>query len=244
MCERKHLAGAVLSLCLLAGPAAADSVRLISKVAPGLSSATADRESATYMLFPWAVYNPPPAGSRLSADGRYAVFSSHAGNLIAGLTDANNGADLYLHDRMAGTTVLISRSAADPLITSNLVTSNGWALAPVISADGRYVAYFSNATNLVTGQVDVPGTSDVFVFDRVTGTNTLVSRAAGTSATAGNRESILPVLSADGRWIAFSSKAEDHGSPSPARRRTSWPARERAPLFTTRSSCSTARPAP
>lgn len=71
------------------------------------------------MLFSWAIYNPPPSGSRLSADGRYAVFSSDASNLIAGLTDTNNGPDLYLHDRIAGTTVLVTRSAGDPLVTSN-----------------------------------------------------------------------------------------------------------------------------
>ncbi len=199
MVGRKCLAVAVLSFGCLAGPAVADSVRLISRAAPDLPSATADDESRTY----GSIFGPVdslPAGGFLSADGRYLVFTSTAENLVAGLTLSTVHFDqIYLHDRIAGTTVLVTRSAADAAVTCNGASEN-----PRISADGRYVAFLSSATDVVSGQVDpASDTSDLFLFDRVTGTNSLVSRAAGTTVTADGADEFD--LSADGSWIAFSS---------------------------------------
>ena len=217
---RKYLASTVLSLGLLAATAGADSVQLVSRVAPGMTSVTANEISAPHgapfsdgfsYYFNYTIDAPPLPGSRLSADGRFAVFLSHAENLVAGFIDRNNQidiyrrADIYLHDQVTGSTVLVTRSAASPV-----VTCNGWSGSPSISADGRFVVFVSNATDLVEGQIDTNGGSDIFVFDRVTGANSLVSRAAGTSATAGREESSSqPVISADGSWIAFSSGADD-----------------------------------
>ncbi len=82
--------------------------------------------------------------------------------------------------------------------------SNGSSADPVVSADGRFVAFSSEASNLVPG--DTNGTSDVFVFDRKTGATTLVS--VGMSGAA-NGNSNNPSISADGRFIAFESTASN-----------------------------------
>ena len=79
------------------------------------------------------------------------------------------------------------------------------SLDPSLSADGRYVAFASQASNLVTG--DTNGTSDVFVRDRQTGATTRVS--VDSSGTQGNNGSAEPSLSADGRYVAFTSQADN-----------------------------------
>ncbi|MEA2691145.1 MAG: hypothetical protein QOJ16_532, partial [Acidobacteriota bacterium] len=105
----------------------------------------------------------------------------------------------------AGEVQLLTRS--DPGFRSDTasgasVTSPGSSM----SGDGRYLVFSSTAPNLAPGQVEGPSvTSDVFLFDRVTGARTLVSHNAGSANTAGNGPSYSPVLSADGRWVAFLS---------------------------------------
>ena len=69
---------------------------------------------------------------------------------------------------------------------STTVTGNSYSYKCVISADGQFIAFQSDATNLVTGQTDTSITTDVFAFDRGGGTTQLVSRAAGTPTTTGN----------------------------------------------------------
>ena len=81
--------------------------------------------------------------------------------------------------------------------------TDGGSVVPAISADGRYVAFDSGATNLVVG--DVNAKRDVFVHDRSTGITTRVS--VTTAGGAGNDDSISPAISADGRYVAFLSRA-------------------------------------
>jgi hypothetical protein len=125
--------------------------------------------------------------------------------MIPGQSDPNNGDDVFLYDRVAGTTVLVSRSASSSTTTGNgVVTSWPW-----ISADGRFVAFASAATNHVFGQIDGNGSDDIFLFDRTTGTVSLVSRSAASSLTTGNGLSFLAGLSKDGRFITLLSAAGD-----------------------------------
>jgi Tol biopolymer transport system component len=138
----------------------------------------------------------------ISADGRFVVFSSTAANLVPGQIDENNVADLFLRDRITGTTALVSHVAASAVTTGDLESDSG-----VISADGRYVAFVSWARNLVAGQVDPQIQPDVFLFDRATSAVTLVSRSAASARTAGDYYSDRPALSADGRYLAFHSNA-------------------------------------
>ena len=136
----------------------------------------------------------------LSADGRYIAFRSHATNLVAGVTNGTD--DVFVHDRVEGVTTRVS-------VGPGGAQADGPSGSPSISGNGRYVAFDSEATNLVPG--DTNGVSDVFVHDRHTGVTTRVNLASdGTQADGGpfsNRGSVWPSISADGRYVAFHSLA-------------------------------------
>ncbi|MBO9384452.1 MAG: PD40 domain-containing protein, partial [Roseiflexus sp.] len=134
----------------------------------------------------------------ISADGRYIAFDSNASNLVSG--DTNNTGDIFVHDRQTGATTRVS-------IGPGGTQANRGSLAPSISADGRYVAFHSSATNLVSGVTN--GTTHIFVHDRQTGATTRVSVAS--DGTEGNSVSIRPSISADGRYVAFQSIATNLG---------------------------------
>ncbi len=133
----------------------------------------------------------------ISANGRYVAFRSHGSNLVDGDTNANS--DVFVYDRIAGKTIRVS-------VSSGGGQANDWSSAPSLSADGRYVAFQSWASNLVGG--DTNGLSDIFVHDRTTGQTNRVS--AATLGQANGRSSSAS-LSADGRYIAFASEATNFG---------------------------------
>ena len=130
----------------------------------------------------------------ISADGRYVVFPSMATNLVSG--DRNNRRDIFVYDRGSST---ISRVS----LSSSGAQSNHTSDEAVISADGRYVAFRSTATNLVSG--DTNGKQDIFRKDTVTGTTILVS--VSTAGVQANNVSDDPQISDDGSRIAFHSDA-------------------------------------
>ena len=134
----------------------------------------------------------------ISADGRYVAFASLAENLVPG--DTNFSSDIFVRDRA---TDRIERVSVGPLGVEGNGNSGFLSLlgAPDISADGRFVAFASEASNFVAG--DVPGTADVFVRDRRTGTTELISR--GTDGFPAGGGSVAPSISADGRFVAFRS---------------------------------------
>jgi uncharacterized repeat protein (TIGR01451 family) len=134
--------------------------------------------------------------SHLSADNRYVVFASPSPLIVAG--DTNGKQDIFLRDRQTGITTLVSRGAGG-------AATNDHSNEPAISANGRYIAYTSLATNISPSVT--PGYSNVFVYDRQTGTTSLVSVALGGGAA--NAFSSTPSLSADGRYIAFASSASN-----------------------------------
>src|SRR5437870_3702403 len=144
--------------------------------------------------------NGASLGSALSADGRFVAFDSAATDLVAG--DTNGVSDVFVHDRQTGTTerVSVASDGAQGNGSSGLVT---FAFPPALSADGRFIAFVSFATNLVAS--DTNGATDVFVHDRQTGTTERVSVASG--GTESNAASLGPALSADGRFVAFHSAA-------------------------------------
>lgn len=130
----------------------------------------------------------------LSADGRFVAFTSHASNLVAG--DAGGFQDIFVRDRQASTTRCVS-------VDSTGVQANFHSARPSISADGRFVAFVSFASNLVPG--DTNGVPDVFVHDRSDGTTRRVS--VSTSGTQADGESTYPAISGDGRHVAFETLA-------------------------------------
>ena len=128
----------------------------------------------------------------ISADGRYVAFTSLASNLVAG--DTNAAADIFVHDRQTGATTRVNLDSVG-------AEANDWSWSAAISADGRYVAFVSDASNLVAG--DTNGTSDIFVHDRQTGQTTRVS--VDSAGVEGDDWADSPSISADGRSVAFFS---------------------------------------
>ncbi|MEU7040460.1 hypothetical protein AB0A77_05295 [Streptomyces varsoviensis] len=134
-------------------------------------------------------------GAAISANGRYAVFSSDAADLVPG--DTNGQQDLFVKDLRTGATERVS-------VASDGTQGDSWSAEPAISADGRYVAFTSAAANLVPG--DDNGSADVFIRDRRTGhteriTDDGTGAGAGTGADPGNATapgSRTPTISADG----------------------------------------------
>jgi Tol biopolymer transport system component len=141
-------------------------------------------------------------GSSMSTDGRYVVFTSDSTNLVD--DDTNGKTDIFVRDRDAGTTERVS--------VDNFEDQTGNQFVLSISDDGRYVA-FSSQNNLVDD--DTNGKPDVFVHDRDTGTTERVS--VSSSETQANDfgfnnpefGSMRPIISADGRYVAFTSTATD-----------------------------------
>ncbi|HEX9945300.1 MAG TPA: hypothetical protein VGG03_25095 [Thermoanaerobaculia bacterium] len=136
----------------------------------------------------------------VSADGRFVAFASLASNLVP--DDTNNASDVFVHDRRTGTTerVSVDSRGRQGDRDSGFVGVSG---NPAISADGRFVAFPSDATNLVRG--DTNGTTDVFVRDRLTGATERVSVSSGGGQSDGFSDG--PAISADGRFVAFQSSA-------------------------------------
>jgi Tol biopolymer transport system component len=196
---RRRCALALLLAAGTAALAAADSVELVSRVDPGGFSDTAAGAG-----------NHPFYPPSISRDGRYVAFLSAANNLVPGQSDRNaNGGqgseDVFLYDRVARTTALVSH-AADSLTTGG----NGESSIPVISADGRWVAFTSAATDLVSGLPDNVAQVRLFLYDRVSGATTLVSASADIdSGGCGGCGVLSAAISADGRFVAFASSAPD-----------------------------------
>jgi Tol biopolymer transport system component len=135
-------------------------------------------------------------GCSISDDGRYVAFESVSNNLISGGT--NGGSAIFIRDRSSGTTELVS-------VDSFGAQANAASFYPSVSADGRYVAYTSTASNLVSG--DTNGTFDTFVRDRLNGTTERVS--VDSSGAQGNASSYKPEISNDGRFVVFESLASN-----------------------------------
>jgi len=125
----------------------------------------------------------------ISSDGQHVAFESTATNLVSGQTDQNGWYDIFVYDTVAKTMTNITNGG------------DRGSSTPSISADGHYVAFYSNATNLVSGQTDENGTTqDVFVYDTVSKTMTNITNG-------GDGYSDTPSISADGQHVAFYSNA-------------------------------------
>ena len=130
----------------------------------------------------------------ISDDGRFVAFDSASSTLVPG--DTNGRVDVFLRDRQQGTTIRLSVSSAGTQGNMNSYFST-------MSGDGRYVAFASDATNLVAG--DTNNTRDVFVRDVLNNTTERVSMGPG--AVQANYSCTAGFISADGRYLAFASGA-------------------------------------
>ena len=128
--------------------------------------------------------------SNLSADGRFVVFASPASQLVEG--DVNGTSDIFVRDRWLRQTERISQLADG-------TGGNGWSAFPAISADGRYVAYATQAANLLA--MEPPDDIHLLRHDRQNGENVLVS--VDEQGAAIRTSGWPPALSADGGRVAF-----------------------------------------
>jgi len=177
-----------------------NATNLAGGVPGGLDVFVRDRAAGTTEL----VCVPLPGNSldggsgspSISADGRYVAFESGATTLVLG--DTNGSTDVFVRDRVAGTTERVSVDGAGG-------QAHGDSSSPSISADGRYVAFLSFASDLVPG--DTNAHYDVFVRDWVAGTTERVSVATG--GLQADHSSLHLAISADGRCVAFVSLASN-----------------------------------
>lgn len=134
----------------------------------------------------------------LSPDARFVVFSSLATNLVVGDTTSDDF-DVFLHDRQTGVTERISEALAGG-------DANAGSRGTAVSADGRYVAFASNASNLVAN--DTNGWPDIFVKDRQAATMTRVSLdAAGNELSEGGESNFRVSMTPDGRFVGFRTRS-------------------------------------
>src|SRR3954451_13493427 len=202
-------------LLAAAALAAGTAPALAADTTPALAAGTTERASVSSS---GAQGDGESALPSISAHGRYVAFVSAASNLVPNDTNGSNcpgrfevcGFDVFVRDLKAGTTERVSVSSAGAQGDGDSGAGNFGTAGPAISADGRYVAFASVATDLVPG--DTNGRSDVFVRDRQTGTTERVSvsssgQQANFGGGSGDIESSAPAISADGRYVAFASIA-------------------------------------
>lgn len=139
----------------------------------------------------------------LSADGRYVAFWSFASNLVPG--DTNGVADVFVRDRRTGATSRASVNSRGVEANAGVQAGSGNPGRVAISADGRFVAFTSAASNLVAA--DTNDAADVFVRDLRKGTTRRMSVNSG--EVQGNAGSGQPAISADGRYVVFSSTSSN-----------------------------------
>ena len=140
--------------------------------------------------------NGDSSSPSLSAGGRWIAFASDATNLIP--DDTNGVTDIFVHDRQTGETARVS-------VSTNGEQANGRSNFPAISGNGRFVAFQSDATNLVPG--DTNGVPDIFVHDRLTGETKRAS--VGINGEQANGESSNVSLAYDGRYLAYQTMASN-----------------------------------
>ena len=170
--------------------------------------------------------NGPSGPPSISGDGRYVVFASAATNLVAG--DTNAAADIFLRDRDTDADGIFDEAGAVSTTRLSLGPSaaqaDGPSSAPVITADGRYVAFVSTATNLVAG---ANAFEQIYRVDRTTGNVVRISE--NVAGEAGDAASATPVIDANGDVIAFESMADNLDGGTTRRRSSSGRSRPTSP---------------
>jgi uncharacterized repeat protein (TIGR01451 family) len=178
------------------------AVTAMALAAPGAALASPGATSAVSLSSAGVIGNDASNYPDMTPDGRFVSFASSASNLVAG--DTNGFGDVFVRDRRSGTTERVSLGvkAAQGNGDSNVL---GVASNTAISDDGRYVAFKSEASNLVRG--DRNANTDVFVRDRAAGTTERVSVDNAGRELAGGGDA--PAISPDGRYVAFVTRDID-----------------------------------
>jgi subtilisin family serine protease/Tol biopolymer transport system component len=170
------------------------------------------------LRLPQSIANGSNYDPSLNYDGRFMAFVSDDTGLIVG--DTNNTADVFIYDRVSRLVTRVSQ-------TKNGTQANGASSSPALSSDGKFIAFSSDASNLIAG--DNNALSDVFVVDRSNGNIERISVA--NDLTEANGGSFSPSISGDGRFVVFESEANNLDA-SPIQHRTpAGPAHRQVYLF-------------
>ncbi|WP_143301946.1 TolB family protein [Candidatus Entotheonella palauensis] len=140
--------------------------------------------------------NGPSEEPSINGDGRFVAFVSNADNLVVG--DTNQSSDVFVADRQDRQTTRVS-------VDSNGFEANSDSYSPMISSDGRYVVFVSDAENLVAD--DTNGFADIFVHDRQTGQTRRVN--VDSTGREANDDSLSPAISEDGQIVVYESFASN-----------------------------------
>ena len=140
-----------------------------------------------------------------SSNGQYVVFESDASDLVPG--DTNGATDIFVRDMVAGMTTLVS-------VATNGGPADGGSPDATMTPDGRYVVFISSANNLVAN--DTNGIPDVFVRDLMA--QTTIGASVGAIPSSGTTNAVVlgPVITPDGRYVAFCSSARGLVAGAPA----------------------------
>ena len=179
---------AVATLATAAGALGAAKTTLVSRQSHGAGGDGADADATR---------------PSISANGRFVAFNTEADNLGGPIdSDVDN---VYVYDRRKRKVELVSRrSRGGP-------GGDADSFVPAISANGRYVAFLSDADNL--GGPRDPSVANIYVYDRKRDRVKLVSRRSGRGS-GGDADSREPAISASGRFIAFTTDADNLGGPA------------------------------
>ncbi len=144
----------------------------------------------------------------ISSDGRYVAFESDASNLVSG--DTNSETDVFLRDTCLGAPAGCMPSVIRVSVDGSGAEGNAESSAPSLSADGRYVSFNSEATNLVS--VNNAATGEVYVHDTCIGAPTgCIVSTIRVSSNSGTEDSFAPSFSVDGRYVAYSVSPRSGG---------------------------------
>jgi hypothetical protein len=138
---------------------------------------------------------------QLSADGRFVAFVSAASNLVA--NDTNGTSDVFVYTVSTGALEIVSVSSTGAQANGASGAGSCGGNCFSLSADGRFVAFESLATNLAA--LDIDTASDIFLRDRQTGTTTLVSQTSAGQLGSGSIGSNRPAISGNGQFVVFES---------------------------------------
>ena len=144
--------------------------------------------------------NDGSAVADISADGRYVLFASTASNLVSG--DTNKDTDIFIHDTQTGQTTRVSVGSGEYPVEANSGSYN-----PSMSADSRFIVFESYSSNL--GDNDTNGVYDIYVHDRQLKQTARASVSSFAGYAEADDESLWPVVSDDGRYVAFTSIASN-----------------------------------
>lgn len=147
--------------------------------------------------------------NQVSANGRFIVFTSKAANVVLGQAGASGTSNVFLYDTQSATLRLVSHASGSALTGGDLDS-----IEPAISADGKVIAYYSCASNLIPGFVNNGPESrgdcyNIYHYDIAGDLTRLVSHVNGSSATGAGYSAAYPTISANGRFVAYGSCASD-----------------------------------